>query len=125
RAPQLGAVGHQPPRQRQRLGAGLAADHVVAGPQQVREDQRIGRDQATGDHCAAAASGARFMNAARWQMQTISPRWLMPRCSKSTMPAVGRLFDTRLDLTVVSTRMVSPANTGLGKLTSFMPRLPM
>src|ERR1700722_9480559 len=66
---------------------------------------------------AASAGGRRFMNAARRQVATNSPRWLNAWCSNSTTPASGRERDTRSERTMEQERIVSPWNTGLGNAT--------
>ena len=70
-----------------------------------------------------AASGRHRIIAARTAMQTVSPRWLMPWCSKVTMPVDGRDRDRRASRTSVTTWIVSPVNTGAGKSTREKPRL--
>ncbi len=42
-------------------------------------------------------------------------------CSNTTSPARGRDFDSRASTTSLSTRIVSPWNTGAGKRTSVSP----
>ena len=59
----------------------------------------------------------------RMHLATSSPFWLKARCSNSTMPRSGFDFDSRTEITSVSTRIVSPWKTGCGKTVSFMPRL--
>src|SRR6202000_770807 len=61
--------------------------------------------------------------AARTATHTISFRWLMPWCSKVTMPVPGRDRDRRASTTSVTTWMVSPVNTGAGNSTLEKPRL--
>src|SRR5580692_11142562 len=72
---------------------------------------------------AISDDGRRFMNAARRQVATVSPRWLNAWCSNSTTPAVGRERDDRSERTMVRAWIVSPWNTGLGNSTLLIPRL--
>src|SRR4029453_9717850 len=59
----------------------------------------------------------RFIRAVRSITQTSSSRWLYMRCSKVTMPASGRDFESLRPTTSVSARSVSPMKTGLGMRT--------
>src|SRR5690242_3786642 len=68
-------------------------------------------------------AGWQCIIAARTAMQTVSSRWLRPRCSNVTMPVPGRDRDRRASMTSVTTWMVSPANTGAGRSTREKPRL--
>src|SRR5580704_2519935 len=61
----------------------------------------------------------------RWHRWTSSSCWLYPRCSNHTMPASGRLWDSRLRRIVDSARSVSPWNTGAGKVIFSYPRFPI
>src|SRR3569832_631924 len=98
------------------------------------EDQRIrGRRFRLGELLLAVSGdeeertqdhfGVLCIRALRLHWATVSPRWLMALCSNRTMPWDGRDLLSRISSTVVSTRSVSPWKTGLGKVTSVMPRL--
>jgi ribosomal protein S18 acetylase RimI-like enzyme len=54
---------------------------------------------------------------------TTSSRWLRPRVRTVTIPKPGRDRDSRFASTSVSARIVSPAKTGAGSVTSRQPRL--
>src|SRR6185437_5399147 len=64
-----------------------------------------------------------LINAARRQIATVSPCWLSPTCSNSTMPASARDLLRRRLTTVVRAWIVSPWKTGFGNRTSLIPRL--
>src|SRR6476646_7019435 len=78
--------------------------------------RRLAEEEALGlDH-----SGSRIE---RSNSITASSRWLRPHVRTVTMPKPGRDFDSRFSNTSVSARIVSPAKTGAGRLTSRQPRL--
>src|ERR1700738_4885156 len=75
------------------------------------------------EHRTQFHAGLFSISAWRRQVATSWPLWLSPRCTKVTMPAFGRERLSRNSATVVTARIVSPANTGDPKRTSVMPRL--
>src|SRR5262249_9502630 len=98
-------------------------------------DQRVGADPvclgelafAVGRHKeqrSQSHAGLRIIRPFLRQYTTSSSRWLNPRCSKVTMPWVGRDLLSRIATTLVSVRNVSPAKTGRGTFVSSIPRLP-
>src|SRR5271166_2254171 len=103
--------------QRQRRERG---DHA---PPLARVAARVGKPIAV-EHGRLDYAGRPFISPARRHVTTTSPRWLIASCRNSTIPWPGRDFDARTETTVVRARIVSPWNTGLGNLTSCMPRLP-
>src|SRR5690349_12938048 len=96
--------------------AGQRLHHLLVA---VRGDEQpAARRRGAGVH-----AGFLWSRADRFIVQTVSPRWLIARCSQVTIPAVGRELLSRVAVTSLSKRSVSPMKTGFGKRTSSKPRL--